>query len=170
MKTVALLFVIVVSTIGADGRWPAQYRIKPCKDPVACVVDPCEVSTCPAFPQAKCISDFCGGCNARFFLGFKEVTDKCNVCSGIGAVTRVKCDTMKQCPGTAICDQASGTCCCGETQFACLVPPCDSATCPNYPDATCVNEFCNGCCCEARFFVGNGKREVTNHCTDAVLN
>ena len=81
----------------------------------------------------------------------------------------VKCDTMDQCPGTAICDTASGTCCCGESLFACIIPPCDSATCPNHPDALCVNEFCSERCCEARFFLDNGN-EVTDDCKDIVIN
>ena len=173
MKIVGILLLIFVSSVAAGGRVPAQYGLKQCKDTVACVEDPCQVNTCPEFPDAECISDFCGGCNARFFEGFKEVTKKCQsskVCTNIGTVTEVKCDTADQCPGTAICDTASGTCCCGETQFACIIPPCDSATCPNHPDATCVDEFCNGCCCEARFFLNNGKHEVTDDCKDIATN
>ncbi len=49
----------------------------PDKPLVYCFADPCEVTTCPAFPNAKCVSDFCGGCNARFFEGGKEVTENC---------------------------------------------------------------------------------------------
>ena len=173
MKIVGMLLLIFVSSVAAGGRVPAQYGLKPCKDPVVCVADPCEVTTCPEFPEADCISDFCD-CNARFFLGFREVTNKCQrikKCANIGTVTQVDCDTMDQCPGTAICDTASDTCCCGETQFACVIPPCDSATCPKHPDATCTNEFCNGCCCEAKFFLDNGDHEVTDDCqVDIVIN
>lgn len=44
-----------------------------------CFADPCDVTQCHAFPKAKCVSDFCGGCNAKFFLGGKEVTHWCNL-------------------------------------------------------------------------------------------
>ena len=165
MKVVIILFLAFTVAVATGGNWLARLKLNQCKDPVHCLVDPCKVSTCPAIPKAKCISDFCGGCNARFFL---EVTDQCNICVNIGPATNVKCDATKQCPGTAICDQDSNVCCCGETQFACLVPPCDSATCPNHPNARCVNEFCNGCCCEARFFLDKSNVEVTNECTNAI--
>eukprot|EP00058_Branchiostoma_floridae_P018953 XP_002604442.1 hypothetical protein BRAFLDRAFT_122288 [Branchiostoma floridae] len=34
---------------------------------VYCFADPCTVATCPATPDATCVSDYCGGCNANFF-------------------------------------------------------------------------------------------------------
>lgn len=37
-----------------------------CDNIVFCFVDPCEVTSCPLFPDAKCISNYCGGCNAIF--------------------------------------------------------------------------------------------------------
>ena len=48
--------------------------------PVNCLLDPCDpriAPTCEAFPNAVCQSDFCGGCNAKFFVGGREVTDMC---------------------------------------------------------------------------------------------
>ena len=50
----------------------------PDKPPVNCFVDPCQFAKCPAHPNAKCVSDFCGGCNARFFEDSEEVTDTCS--------------------------------------------------------------------------------------------
>ena len=47
------------------------------KPPVNCFVDPCQFAKCPAHANAKCVSDFCGGCNARFFEDDEEVTDTC---------------------------------------------------------------------------------------------
>ena len=32
----------------------------------------------------------------------------------------------------------------------CAVAPCQNAKCDKYPDAVCVNDYCNGC--NARFF------------------
>eukprot|EP00058_Branchiostoma_floridae_P018952 XP_002604441.1 hypothetical protein BRAFLDRAFT_79259 [Branchiostoma floridae] len=34
---------------------------------VYCFADPCTVTACPATPDATCVSDYCGGCNANFF-------------------------------------------------------------------------------------------------------
>ena len=46
-------------------------------EPVNCFADPCQDATCASFPEATCQSDFCGGCNARFFVRRREVTDLC---------------------------------------------------------------------------------------------
>ena len=50
----------------------------PDKPKVSCLVDPCRFAQCPNHPDAVCVADFCGGCNARFFVGKKEVTDTCS--------------------------------------------------------------------------------------------
>ncbi len=50
----------------------------PDKPFVSCFVDPCKFATCPAHPVAVCKADYCGGCNARFFIGNMEVTDTCS--------------------------------------------------------------------------------------------
>ena len=49
----------------------------PDRPPVNCFVDPCQFAKCPAHTNAECVSDFCGGCNARFFVDSEEVTDTC---------------------------------------------------------------------------------------------
>lgn len=82
-------------------------------------------------------------------------------CRGIGDLTALTCDKGK-CPGTAICDKSFDMCCCGNTPFNCFVEPCLVAKCPNFPRARCFDEFCEGCCCEARFFLGY--KEVTDKC------
>ena len=82
-------------------------------------------------------------------------------CRGIGDLTAVDCD-KGNCPGTAICDKTFDVCCCGKTKFNCIVEPCAFANCPNFPTAKCINEFCEGCCCEARFFLWY--KEVTDKC------
>lgn len=44
--------------------------------PVNCVMDPCNLATCPAHPGATCIGHYCGVCRARFFDATGvEVTD-----------------------------------------------------------------------------------------------
>ena len=51
----------------------------PDKPPVNCLLDPCSVTSCPAHPDASCVADYCGGCNARFFdADGNEVTESCN--------------------------------------------------------------------------------------------
>lgn len=67
-RTVSILITIVV---------PPPPTCPPDKPRVNCFVDPCQFAKCPAHPNAKCVSDYCGGCNARFFDGGKEVTDTC---------------------------------------------------------------------------------------------
>ena len=40
---------------------------------VTCAVNPCDVSTCPAFPKARCQGNYCGGCKADFFVDGDKV-------------------------------------------------------------------------------------------------
>jgi hypothetical protein len=50
--------------------------------PFNCLVDPCRFATCVGFPDARCVPDYCGGCNARFFQDGQEV--ECGVdCSAV---------------------------------------------------------------------------------------
>ncbi|CAF2123414.1 unnamed protein product [Rotaria magnacalcarata] len=35
---------------------------------VQCFVDPCKDKTCPKYPDAKCVANYCGGCNDEWFL------------------------------------------------------------------------------------------------------
>ena len=49
----------------------------PDKPLVNCIVDPCMFAMCSNHPNAVCVADYCGGCNARFFIGKIEVTETC---------------------------------------------------------------------------------------------
>lgn len=40
---------------------------------VRCAGHPCEENKCPAFPDAKCVANYCRGCNADFFVNGKLV-------------------------------------------------------------------------------------------------
>ncbi|MBC8311924.1 MAG: hypothetical protein H8E72_06430 [Candidatus Marinimicrobia bacterium] len=44
---------------------------------VDCFVDPCEVTDCPAYPNAVCEADYCGGCNANFYENGDLVNNEC---------------------------------------------------------------------------------------------
>ncbi|KAK3580546.1 hypothetical protein CHS0354_009502 [Potamilus streckersoni] len=41
--------------------------------PVQCLINPCVVTDCPAFPNATCLANYCGGCNADFFVNGQKV-------------------------------------------------------------------------------------------------
>ena len=43
---------------------------------VACLTNPCDSKKCAAFPTATCKANFCGGCNAEFFVDQKKVNCK----------------------------------------------------------------------------------------------
>ena len=45
--------------------------------PVNCKANPCQFASCPAVEGATCVADYCGGCNARWFLNSQEVTSQC---------------------------------------------------------------------------------------------
>ncbi|CAF1224435.1 unnamed protein product [Rotaria sordida] len=84
---------------------------------VQCFVDPCQVAKCPAYPNAKCVSNYCGGCNALWY-------------NSDG--TLVNCNKSSSCPP-------------GQSEVQCLVDPCQGATCPACPNAKCVSNYCGGC-------------------------
>ena len=104
-------------------------------DQFLCFADPCQVNSCPNFPEATCRSSFCGGCFASFFdSDGNNVTDRCS--------TRPTCED-----GTEMVD--------------CFRDPCDDRTCPEFPEARCVSDFCGGC--NFRFVTGDGE-DVTRQC------
>ena len=42
-----------------------------------CLFNPCDNAYCPNIPDANCLPDYCGGCNARFYVNSVEVTEEC---------------------------------------------------------------------------------------------
>ena len=58
-----------------------ELRCPPGVPQALCTALPCSITRCSAFPDAICLSDFCGGCNARFFQS--DGTEVTNKCSGI---------------------------------------------------------------------------------------
>ena len=54
---------------------PADSLLMPSKCNVAaCKVNPCQVNRCPAYPDATCVPDYCGGCFAKFYSNGHLVT------------------------------------------------------------------------------------------------
>ena len=45
--------------------------------PMNCLVDPCQYANCSALLAATCQAEYCGGCNARWFIKDIEVTNAC---------------------------------------------------------------------------------------------
>ena len=43
-----------------------------------CGLNYCNFLTCPESPDAECIMDVCGQCEARFYMNNEEVTDSCS--------------------------------------------------------------------------------------------
>lgn len=65
-------------TTDPDVRWeyckvPVCSDHEYCDDPVNCAAHPCHVSTCEAFPDARCLPVFCVTCHGAYFLGGKQV-------------------------------------------------------------------------------------------------
>ena len=100
---------------------------------------------------------------ASLMLLFIRYTAAYYPCKDIGDTTAVYCD-KGTCPGTAICDKSFDVCCCGKTKLNCIVEPCRFASCPNFPGAKCIDEFCEGCCCVPRFIIPHTGKEVTDKC------
>ncbi|XP_019849765.1 PREDICTED: papilin-like [Amphimedon queenslandica] len=102
----------------------------------------CNEATCPNFPNARCIFDNCGDCHTKFFIGNRDVTDKCT-----GPSTQAPPPLPHSCPPNV-------------PLVNCFSDPCRTARCPLFPNARCIFDSCGGC--NAKFFVG--RREVTNRC------
>ena len=45
---------------------------------LGCGLNYCNFLTCPESPDAECIMDVCGQCEARFYINDEEVTDSCS--------------------------------------------------------------------------------------------
>ena len=40
---------------------------------VNCFVEPCRTASCPAYPNATCVNNYCNGCNAKFYMNGAEI-------------------------------------------------------------------------------------------------
>ncbi|CAF4055856.1 unnamed protein product, partial [Rotaria sp. Silwood2] len=85
-------------------------------------------STCPGNSNARCVSYYCGGCYAIWYGANGR---------------RAQCFRKTRCPP-------------GQKLVQCFRDPCQGATCPAYPDATCVSNYCGGC--NAEWFRCNGQQ------------
>ena len=91
-----------------------------CEIPVNCFQDPCIDASCPAYPDAECVSTYCGDCFADFYLNGELITDcESSACEGPnpagcfqnGCPDGYECvdDWENSCvSGTCFCDEADG--------------------------------------------------------------
>ncbi|XP_031548949.1 uncharacterized protein LOC116286537 [Actinia tenebrosa] len=84
-----------------------------------CFANPCEVMSCPAYPNNRCQSNYCGGCNAEFYDQYNNsITTHCSCPDGQLAIPQ------------------------------CVVDPCQSSRCHSHPRARCRTRSCGGCFAE----------------------
>ncbi|XP_002738006.1 uncharacterized protein LOC100376483 [Saccoglossus kowalevskii] len=97
------------------------------ESPVDCDSNPCDEATCPAYPDAKCSLNNCGGCFAFFFDTYGAILD-CGEKSSSeeSSETTVSCD-KQDCEGIDLCGRE---------------------TCTVYPDAECIPNECGTCCAD----------------------
>lgn len=101
--------------------------------PVAmCLVDPCQIAGqkgCAEYPKAICRPNFCGGCNSEWFLNGEKVD----------------------------CEEKSSKSFSLKCLFPvnCFIEPCKFAKCAAFPNAVCINNYCEGC---NAFFYENGQK------------
>jgi hypothetical protein len=179
---------------GCNARWilnglEVTHQCEGCSDgsqPVNCLVDPCQTATCPSVNGATCVANYCGGCNAQWFLNGHDVTEQCQGCSDGSVPVNClvnPCDTAT-CPAingaTCVADYCGGCnarwlqngddvtnqcqgCQDGSRPVRCKVNPCQGSSCPAVAGATCVADYCGGC---NAHWVLNGQ-EVTDRCQGA---
>ncbi len=115
-----------------------------CEYPVDCFQDPCIEASCPAYPNAECVSTYCGGCYADFYNTNGELITNC----GDGT----------SCPGDnpAGCFQngcPDGYECVDDWENSCVSSNC---SCDGFTGQWVCTDDCNGGTCF----------EIVEECTD----
>ena len=87
-----------------------------CQYAVDCFQDPCLVESCPSYPSADCVANYCGGCHADFYnTNGQLITD---------------CEVTSSCPG--------------ENPSGCFQNGCpDGYECIDDWENNCVSSFCS---------------------------
>ena len=67
-----------------------------CEMPVDCFQNPCIDASCPAYPNAECVSTYCGGCHADFYQNGELITDcdYSNGCTDLTGISFGTCDMV----------------------------------------------------------------------------
>ena len=96
---------------------------------------PCEGKTCEGHPEARCISNYCNDCHYYFVDSNYTRISGCGNCAALEPESQNK--TKDECPDV-----------CPHRRKLCYLPrtPCQASLgCPSHPNATCVDDYCNGC-------------------------
>ncbi len=106
-----------------------------CQYPVDCFQDPCLVETCPAYPSADCVANYCGGCYADFYNHNGELILDCGNTSSCPGANPAGCFQNGCVDGYECIDDwenncVSSTCSCDEItgQWMCT-DDCNGGTC-----------------------------------------
>ena len=51
----------------------------PDNPPIHCLINPCDHQTCYNYPDAQCVLDNCGQCQAKFIINGTDNTDQCSM-------------------------------------------------------------------------------------------
>ncbi|XP_035671401.1 waprin-Phi1-like [Branchiostoma floridae] len=154
------------TTTPAPATTPAATPCPPGVNEVFCFVDPCRFATCAAHPDATCISNYCGGCNAVFYdINDNEVNCDDPYCpSGDAYLPGIFCGrgpNRQDCPPTHSCQvhpaDAWAVCC-----------P-NSATVGECPDTTGMVGACAEFCSSDADCSG-GQRCCSNGCGHACMD
>jgi len=109
---------------------PSPGRCPPNKPRVMCFRNPCDGARCPAYPMASCTANYCGGCFQDWTYNGRSVN-----CTGSGwpsPSNRPPSPSRTRCPPN-------------KPPVMCFRDPCQGASCPMFPRATCVPNYCGGC-------------------------
>ena len=69
---------------GANGGNPLPPSCDPGVQVFQCLASPCDVTSCAGYPGAQCRANYCGGCNADYYVGNEKVN--CNANGGPGGL------------------------------------------------------------------------------------
>jgi len=171
--SLCVVFLALLS-VGLCTSLRPPVRCPPNKPPVKCIIDPCRVAKCDQYPGASCVANYCGGCNAVFYVNGSEVN--CNMCppgkspvkcfrdpcqGATCAVPGAKCisDYCGGCfakwyvSGKQVnCSSVTSKCPPNKPPVQCFRDPCQGQTC-SVPNSKCVSDYCGGC--YARWYVGS---------------
>eukprot|EP01097_Dermamoeba_algensis_P001600 TRINITY_DN159_c0_g1_i7.p1 TRINITY_DN159_c0_g1~~TRINITY_DN159_c0_g1_i7.p1 ORF type:complete len:556 (+),score=136.46 TRINITY_DN159_c0_g1_i7:38-1705(+) len=129
-----LVFFLFVATVIS--------KCPPGVNTVNCFVDPCQTPAPQGCTFAKCVSNFCGGCNRKFFD--ESGNEVCTAPKP--TIVRPKPTSNSKCPP-------------GVRTVNCFVDPCQTPAPEGCTFAKCVPNFCGGC--NRKFFDESGNEVCT---------
>lgn len=106
MGRVFVVSILGVALLGAFlSESSAAETQKECQNIVRCFVDPCEVHTCLAHPDATCIANYCGGCHAIFLDASGNRLHDC-----IEQADQTEDSEVPQCEGDQVFNRCGSSC------------------------------------------------------------